>query len=154
MIVLRALVPTDAPAVRRVYSGAAVTFLGRRAMTDREAVEYVLHAAEWAAADPTVQYVLGVDVAGDLLGLVKLGHRPGGHGRVGYVLRDDSWGRGYATAAVRELARFAFTNAGFLSLGAKHHPGNTASGRVLVKAGFTRLGIRDGMVEYMLAARG
>ncbi|MEU8764901.1 GNAT family N-acetyltransferase [Streptomyces sp. NPDC048659] len=145
MIRLRGLVSDDAPAVRRVYSGAAVSFLGRPAMTDREAVAYVLRAAR--------REVYGVDDDGDLVGLVKLDRRPGAHGRLSYVVREDRWGRGYATEAVRRLVSLAFGTAGLVSLGAGHHPGNPASGRVLAKAGFTRLGPRDGVVEYHLAAR-
>ncbi|MFB7346113.1 GNAT family N-acetyltransferase [Streptomyces hydrogenans] len=150
MIALRPLTYDDAPAIRRVYSGATVTFLGRPAMTCQEAEDYVVRVRERAACDPVEQYILGVDAAGDLLGVVKLGRRPSGHGRVSYVLREDCWGRGYATKAVAELVVFAFTTAGLDSLGAKHHPGNPASGRVLEKAGFMRLGIQNRMVEYLL----
>ncbi|MER5631582.1 GNAT family N-acetyltransferase [Streptomyces nitrosporeus] len=108
MNVLRYLTSDDAPAIRHVYSGAASTFLGRPAMTTQEAGEYVMRVREWATADPVEQYVLGVDIAGDLVGIVKLGHRPNGHGRVSYVLREDCWGQGHATRAVRELVAFAF----------------------------------------------
>ncbi|MFD4339686.1 GNAT family N-acetyltransferase [Streptomyces anulatus] len=150
MIRLRFLTAADAPAVRRVYSGAATRFLGRSAMTSREAAEYVSRVREWAAAEPVEQYVLGVDVSGDLLGVVKLGRRPGGHGRVSYVLREDRWGQGYATRAVEELVVFAFTTVGLDSLGAKHRPDNPASGRVLVKAGFAQVGKVKSMIEYRL----
>ncbi|MER8047111.1 GNAT family N-acetyltransferase [Streptomyces sp. NPDC094032] len=153
MIALRPLADADAPAIRRVYSGATITFLARPAMTSQEAEDYVVRVREWAAADPVEQYILGVDVAGDLVGVVKLGRRPDGHGRVSYVLREDCWGQSYATKAVKELVVFAFTTAGLDSLGAKHHPDNPASGRVLAKVGFTRLGIQRGMIEYHLAAR-
>ncbi|MFJ5735060.1 GNAT family N-acetyltransferase [Streptomyces microflavus] len=91
-----------------------------------------------------------MDVAGDLVGITKLGHRPGGHGRVSYVLREDRWGQGYATRAVEELVTFAFTTVGLDSLGARHHPDNPASGRVLAKAGFARVGMVNGMIEYRL----
>ncbi|MFF8563285.1 GNAT family N-acetyltransferase [Streptomyces albidoflavus] len=88
--------------------------------------------------------------AGDLVGVVKLSRRPNGHGRVCYALQEDCWDRGYATKAVEELIVFAFAAAGLDSLGAKHHPGNPMSGRVLEKAGFMRLGIKNGMAEYRL----
>ncbi|GAA2433208.1 hypothetical protein GCM10010433_37310 [Streptomyces pulveraceus] len=154
MILLRPITSADAPAIRRIYSGAAVTFLGRPPMTGQEAEEYAARVQAWARAAPVDQYVLGVDIGGDLMvGLVKLGRRSGRYGRVSYVLRDDCWGHGYATAAVRELADFAFTTARFRSLGAKHHPDNHASGRVLIKAGFTRLGTQQGMIEYCLKSR-
>ncbi|WP_411078660.1 GNAT family N-acetyltransferase [Streptomyces sp. cmx-18-6] len=150
MIALRPLTAADAPAISRVYGGAATTFLGRSAMTAREAEEYVVRVGERTPADPVEQYVFGLDVAGDLAGVVKLGRRRDGHGRVSYVLREDCWGRGYATTAVEKLVAFAFTTAGLDSLGARHHPDNRASGRVLAKAGFTRVGARNGMIEYRL----
>ncbi|MFI5638308.1 GNAT family N-acetyltransferase [Streptomyces goshikiensis] len=151
MLTLRNLALDDAAAIRRIYSGNAVTYLGRPEMTETEADKYVAQVQQWAAADPVQQYILGVDVAGDLVGVVKLGRRRGNHGRVSYVLREDCWGNGHATASVRELVTFACTTAGFASLGAKHHPDNPASGRVLAKAGFTCAGIKAGMVEYTLA---
>ncbi|MBW5481037.1 GNAT family N-acetyltransferase [Streptomyces bambusae] len=150
MTALRALALADALAVRRIYSGASVTYLMRPEMTEPEAEQYVIRIQEWAAADPIVQYVLGVDVGGDLVGVVKLDRRPNAHGRVSYVFREDTWGRGYATGAVQQLITFAFTTAAFESLGAKHHPDNPASGRVLTKAGFTRLRADDGFVHYQL----
>ncbi|EFL15754.1 GNAT family N-acetyltransferase [Streptomyces sp. C] len=150
MTILRVLTPADASAIRRIYSGAAVTYLMRPEMTAPEADAYVAQVIEWSRATPVAQYVLGVDVAGDLVGVVKLGRRPAGHGRVSYVLREDTWGRGYATAAVEQLAASAFTAAALDSLGAKHHPDNPASGRVLTKAGFTCLGADGGFVHYWL----
>ncbi|MFL9684726.1 GNAT family N-acetyltransferase [Streptomyces sp. KL110A] len=147
---LRSLTAADAPAVRRIYGKASVRFLGRAAMTGREAQEYVARVQRWHLADPVEQYVLGVDIGCDLVGVVKLGLRPGRHGRVSYVLREGCWGQGYATQAVRELVSFASTTAGLVSLGARHHPDNAPSGRVLAKAGFTRIGARDGMTEYSL----
>ncbi len=51
----------------------------------------------------------------------------------------------------------AFTTAGLNRLEAMHHPDNLASGRVLAKAGFTRIGTADrhtetGAVPYELYA--
>ncbi|MFF3014795.1 GNAT family N-acetyltransferase [Streptomyces sp. NPDC057939] len=60
-----------------------------------------------------------------------------------YVLRDDTWGRGYATEAARYAVGQAFTAAGLSRLEAMHHPQNPASGRVLTKNGFTPIGTLD-----------
>ncbi|NEA19998.1 GNAT family N-acetyltransferase [Streptomyces halstedii] len=151
-LALRLLTPADGPAILRIYSGASVTFLERRAMTAREAEEYVATVRQRTGAVSVAQYVFGVEVAGDLVGVVKLGRRPGGQGQVSYVLREDCWGRGYATQAVQQLIAFAFGIAGLDSLGAKIHPDNVASGRVLEKAGFTPFGMRGHMITYRLAA--
>ncbi|MEU7023741.1 GNAT family N-acetyltransferase [Streptomyces sp. NPDC046203] len=153
MIVLRSLGDADAPALRRVYSGASMPYLARSAMTLPDAERFVRRARRWAMEVPVARYVLGAEHGRTLVGVVKLDRRPEAHGRVSYVFREDLWGRGHATDAVRELVSFAFTAAGFRSLGARHHPGNPASGRVLLKNGFLRLGLRDGLIEYRLEAR-
>ncbi|MFE2226179.1 GNAT family N-acetyltransferase [Streptomyces kronopolitis] len=79
-------------------------------------------------------------------GPAALPHRR--HATLSYLLREDSWGRGYATQAVADMLRHAFTATGLTSIGARHHPDNPASGRVLLKNGFRYRGIRDGWPAY------
>ncbi|CAL9319970.1 GNAT family N-acetyltransferase [Streptomyces sp. NPDC050585] len=78
-------------------------------------------------------------------------------GTISYILREDSWGHGYATEAAHQVITVTFTTAGLNRLEAMHHPDNPASGRALAKAGFTRVGMagRDtetGPVPYELYA--
>ena len=57
--------------------------------------------------------------------------------RLGYLLREDSWGRGYASELLVALAsriREAYPEGGSLLAGVSK--ANPASGRVLIKAGF------------------
>ncbi|MFF8566602.1 GNAT family N-acetyltransferase [Streptomyces albidoflavus] len=145
---LRKLVSSDAPAICRIYAEGSVTYLGRPAMTGPEAERYVARWSVWPGADPAGQYALGAEVDGELIGVVRLRQVSPRCGRVGYVFREDRWGQGHATRAVQELVGFAFTTLGLTSLGGRHHPANLASGRVLAKAGFTRTGVLNGMVEY------
>ncbi|MFD9434493.1 GNAT family N-acetyltransferase [Streptomyces sp. NPDC060002] len=79
----------------------------------------------------------------DLIGLISLRRRTPTMGTISYILRDDSWGNGYATHAAHQVVTVAFTTAGLNRLEAMHHPDNPASGRVLAKAGFTRIGTAD-----------
>ena len=58
---------------------------------------------------------------------------------IGYSLRADRWGRGYATEAVRALLGLGFTEVGLQEIWASYYDGNAASRRVLEKAGFTYL---------------
>ncbi|MCJ1677893.1 GNAT family N-acetyltransferase [Streptomyces sp. APSN-46.1] len=125
-------------------------YLGREEMTRDEAERYVAQAHEWGLADPVVQYILGIEAGRHLVGVVKLRRCPPGEGHVGYVLREDIWGNGYATEAVRRLITFAFSAAGMDRLTAKHLPDNPASGRVLVKSGFERVGPQGGHIHYRL----
>ncbi|MFF2143154.1 GNAT family N-acetyltransferase [Kitasatospora sp. NPDC058190] len=151
-MILRELSIDDAHAVRRIYSGASVRHLGRAEMGFAEAHRYVNKAIRWAQEDPRVQHVLGIDVDGNLLGIVKLDTTTT-EGRLSYILREDAWGHGFATAAAVELLARAFDTLHLASVGAKHRAGNPASGRVLAKAGFSRIVASDGFVHYTASKR-
>lgn len=147
MIMLRDLVPGDDLAVQRIYSGASVTFTRGRPMTIAEATAYVTTARTQARVSPRARWCFGVAAGEDLVGVIKFRDRGAGHATLGYILREDSWGRGYCTAAVRQVITYAFTATHVDRLSAKHHPDNPASGRVLAKAGFTRTTDLQGQVD-------
>jgi putative acetyltransferase len=63
---------------------------------------------------------------------------------VGYVLRQESWGLGYTTEAVRRALRFAFEDMGLALVSVYHYPFNHRSRRVIEKCGFTHEGILRG----------
>lgn len=137
---LQELTAEDVVAVQRIYSGASVRFLGGVPMRWVDAEQYVADIALWRRANPRRQYVLGITVEGDVIGLIRLLVLTASVGQIGYVLREDSWGRGYATQAVRALLTLAFADIGLETIFAKHHRDNPASGAVLTKAGFASLG--------------
>ena len=144
MIDLRELRRGDAPGVQMIYSGKSVLFLGRDAMSEEEAAAYIDRAEFWAGGEPRRQYIVGVDVGSDLVGILKL-NVVCGVGRLGYVLRQNAWGNGFATAAVTDLLALAFGGLSLSAVHAKHQVENRASGRVLLKAGFTNTGTTEGM---------
>ncbi len=55
---------------------------------------------------------------------------------LGFHLRHDAWGQGYASEAARAAIEYAFTTIGVTGLIAGHHPENDASRRVLLRLGF------------------
>lgn len=59
---------------------------------------------------------------------------------IGYWIRPDSWGRGYATEAGRAALAAARSSLGYSRIVAGHFVDNPASGRVLEKLGFRRTG--------------
>ncbi|GHF41196.1 hypothetical protein GCM10018790_18530 [Kitasatospora xanthocidica] len=144
---LRELTTDDARAVQRIYSSASVLHLPRAAMEGTEAQRFVERAVRCARETPRTHHVLGIDMNGDLLGIIKL-NRTSTNGKLSYILRDDAWGCGVATAAVTELLVLAFGVLGLPVVTAKHHADNAASGRVLVKAGFSRTETTGGFVHY------
>ncbi|MER5973046.1 GNAT family N-acetyltransferase [Streptomyces sp. NPDC002055] len=152
MITLRDLVPGDALAVQRIYSGASVTFTRGYVMTIGEATTCVTTAITQARVSPRERWCFGVTAGADLIGVIKLRDRGAGHATLSYILREDSWGRGYGTAAVRQVIAYAFTATHLDRLSAKHHPDNPASGCVLAKAGFTRTTVFQGRVDGLAVA--
>ncbi|MFJ9840081.1 GNAT family N-acetyltransferase [Kitasatospora sp. NPDC101155] len=149
---LRELTANDAHAIHRIYSGASVRHLGRTAMEDAEAHRYVEQAVCWAQERPGVHHILGIDVEGDLVGTVKLNTAAARAG-LSYILREDTWGHGYATAAVIGVLALAFDALHLDSVAAKHRTANPASGRVLAKTGFTRIGETEDFAYYLVTNR-
>lgn len=72
-------------------------------------------------------------------------------GELGYTIRRDCWGRGYASEVARLLVDLGFERLGLERLEATCDPANTASVRVLEKAGLQREGLRRGL--YLVRGR-
>lgn len=62
--------------------------------------------------------------------------------RIGYTVDKEYWNQGYATAAVRELCRFLFSETTVERVEADCSVHNPASQRVLEKCGFRRVGLK------------
>lgn len=56
---------------------------------------------------------------------------------IGYYLKTDEWGKGYATELAERLARYAFDSLGLKEVFATVDPQNEASRKVLTKANFS-----------------
>ena len=77
---------------------------------------------------------------GELVGCVGLAAGSAGAApELGYWIARDHWGRGFASEAVRALLKLARV-LGHRQIEARHFVDNPASGRVLVKAGFSPTG--------------
>lgn len=59
---------------------------------------------------------------------------------VGYRLRHQAWGQGFATEGARELVRYGFDDVGMYRIIGITHPDNVASQRVLIKSGLAPAG--------------
>ncbi len=138
----------DAPALQRIYSGTSLKYIERRPLSIDEAVDLVANTPSCARAEPRDRWAFGIAADDDLLGMVRLRCRTERHATISYLLREDSWGRGYATQAIAGMLRHAFNATGLTSISARHHPDNIASGRVLQKNKFAYRGIRDGWPLY------
>jgi RimJ/RimL family protein N-acetyltransferase len=168
-LTLREFEPADEGALHAFVSDAEVTRFttwGPNTAADTRAfLDEVMHEAR---SGQRRRFALAaVDSAsGRLLGSVELFVESREHlrGELGWVFDAGQWGRGYATEATRLLLRFGFDDQGLHRIAATCHPDNTASVRVLQKAGMTyegrmrdhmrvRDGWRDSLLFAVLAAR-
>jgi RimJ/RimL family protein N-acetyltransferase len=75
-----------------------------------------------------------------LIGLSDIDEIEHGSGSLGYWLREEAWGKGYATEAATAVLKFAFSILNLDRLVSGHAVDNEASGRVLTKLGFEYTG--------------
>ena len=68
-------------------------------------------------------------------------------GEIGYWLAESSIGRGYMTRAAHTLTDYGFEVLGYRSIFGKVAEGNTASVRVLERAGYTEKERKDGSID-------
>lgn len=86
---------------------------------------------------PAAAYLIEQRSPGGLIGSCGFTFTEATRAQVGYILKSDAWGRGYATESM--LAQIgAADEAGAFVLEAAVHPANAASIRVLEKCGFCR----------------
>lgn len=144
---LRPFVPDDAP---RVFTLASAPEVAATSLNIPHPYPEPL-AAEWIASHPAEAkrgmhvFAITERASGLLLGGISLGitHR---HNRaeLGYWIGLPYWGQGFATEAVRAVIAWGFDVHKLNRIFAQHFDGNTASGRVMQKAGMRYEGtLRD-----------
>jgi precorrin-6A synthase len=143
-LLLRPSSERDAAAIRAVYSEADIRrWMGWDAdlPDDAEARANIERAAEaWSEGTWAVFRI--VDAATDqVVGGVNLRFCDFQIAEVSYFLRASARGRGFATRAVRLVARWAFDELGIERIELRAHPENAPSQRIAERAGFTREGV-------------
>ena len=118
------------PAVQRFISGRPETPEETAAMIERVQGRWQQFGYSW--------WSFIEHDTGELVGagcIQHLGHDPANEHEIGWRLRPDRWGRGYASEAARRMAAFAFDDLKAPSLAAICHPDNSDSSRVMRRLG-------------------
>ncbi|MDH6128993.1 GNAT family N-acetyltransferase [Kitasatospora sp. GP82] len=150
--------PGDVDALHAVFgdpeTARYLPFEPRDRETCADQIELYIEQAE---ADPRTAYRLAVTVLVEddpeyaaPIGTAVLGLGEHRSATIGYALRRDTWGRGYASEITALLCEFAFDALGLHRLEARVDPENAASVRVLTKAGFQS----EGRIRHDLCLRG
>jgi ribosomal-protein-alanine N-acetyltransferase len=93
-------------------------------------------AVSRAQLEPRNEYYLAVTLPGDeLIGFARLGMDGVKAAKLGYAIRADQWGHGYATDAARTLTDFGFRELGLHRISAAVGPDNAASIAVAERLG-------------------
>jgi ribosomal-protein-alanine N-acetyltransferase len=96
-----------------------------------------------AQDDPRTEYYLAVD-APELVGFVRLGLSGVRAAKLGYAIRADQWGNGYASEACELILGLAFSDLNLHRVTAAIGPQNHASIALSRRLGFTEEGnLRD-----------
>jgi ribosomal-protein-alanine N-acetyltransferase len=143
---LQRLHASHAPAVlafelaNRSWFAAAVSDRGDE-FFDQFPEQHSAMLAEQAAGGAAYYVVVAED--GSVLGRFNLYRFADGTAELGYRVAQHAAGRGLATATVRELCQLAAARHGLHTLRAATTRENTASQKVLAKAGFVPVGPAD-----------
>jgi len=144
---LRDFTPDDLDSTMAIVGDPRVTAYLSFDKKDRQEQERLLAAqVDGAKASPRTEYYLAVTESktGQVVGFARLGVGAHASAKLGYAIRWQDWGKGFATEAADTLLRFGFETVGLHRVTAACGPDNLASRRVLDKLGFTVEGrLRD-----------
>jgi ribosomal-protein-alanine N-acetyltransferase len=149
-LVLRRPLASDADAVFARYASDPevvryVGFPAHRSLDDTRAF-IVASDNQWDAW-PCGPYLIESRADGRLLGGTGLAFETSRRAMTGYVLAKDSWGRGYATEALRAMVALA-DHLRVTRVYALCHTAHAPSGHVLEKCGFALEGVLRAFAEF------
>jgi ribosomal-protein-alanine N-acetyltransferase len=109
-----------------------------------QATQMISGAIARASNDPRTEYYMAIEADQQFVGFCRLGLDGVKAAKLGYAIRADDWGKGYATDAARTLTDFGFKTIGLHRISAAMSPDNSASVAVAKHLGMNYEGrIRD-----------
>lgn len=142
---LRAWTLADAPALAKLINNKKVQDNLRDGLPfpyGEEDAKVFLSAV--LASDPDQNLAFAIEADGKLIGSISATRCANIHFRtaeLGYYLGEPYWGKGFATEAVRQICDYIYRNTDIIRIFAEPFAYNTASCRVLEKAGFQLEGL-------------
>lgn len=132
--------PTDAADLAAALSNKRVQDNLRDGLsypyTEQDGADYI---AAMRAADEEETFAFAITAEGRVVGSIGVFRQGNIHRRnaeLGYYVAEGYWGRGIATEAVKQICRYVFEKSDIIRIYAEPFAYNTASCRVLEKAGF------------------
>lgn len=104
--------------------------------TERDAAEYI---SAMLSADENETFAFAITVDGKVIGSIGIFRQGNIHrqtAELGYYIAEGYWGKGIMTEAVKQICRYVFEKSDIIRVYAEPFACNSASCRVLEKAGF------------------
>lgn len=140
---LRPLCEQDAPTLARYADNPSVAAHLRDRFPHPYSLDDAVCFFEYATHTPD-ECVACIEVAGEAVGVIGLQFRKDVErcsAELGYWIGEPFWGRGVMTAAIRCFTAWAMPRFELTRVYAEVFAENPASGRVLEKSGFVRIGV-------------
>ncbi len=140
-LLLREYATSDFDAVQRFASDPAVaTFVAWGPNSPEDTEAFLVECAAEQARSPRTSYTFAVTDAGsEPFGSVGLYLGEGARdAELGFVIRPDRWGSGYATESAQAVLQYGFERRGLHRIWATCRPENRASAAVLERIGMRR----------------
>jgi len=109
--------------------------------TAQDAVEFITATLN---AEKDSQYAFAITYNGQVIGSIGVFRKDNVHrftAELGYYIAEPYWGKGIMTEAVKQMSAFVFANTDIVRIFAEPYANNTASCRVLEKAGYQFEGV-------------
>ncbi len=104
--------------------------------TEQDGIEFI---SAMLSADKNDKFSFAITVDGEVIGSIGVSRQGNIHrltAELGYYLAEEYWGYGIMTEAVQQICKHVFENSDIIRIYAEPFAFNTASCRVLEKAGF------------------
>jgi RimJ/RimL family protein N-acetyltransferase len=137
---IREFHPADLDATMGIVGDPEVTnYLSFDAKSREDQQQLLSAQIARAQQKPRSEYYQAIERLsdGELLGFVRLGLGTHATAKLGYALRHDAWGKGFATEAAAAMIEFGFNALSLHRITAACGPENAGSIRVLEKLGFS-----------------
>jgi ribosomal-protein-alanine N-acetyltransferase len=139
-LVLRPFVDGDANSIQLLASDKSIadtTATIPHPYPDGMAQQWIAETLEKCAAGEQASFAITLAPSGELVGAISLMHIEAGAAELGYWVGVPYWGRGIASCAARRVVAYGLGELGLGRIHARCLSRNPASGKILLRAGFT-----------------
>ena len=145
-LILRAFVLSDSSRVKALAGSKLIADVATsipHPYPEKLAREWIQsHPKKWTNKEQA-SFAITLKGTGEVLGAISLMNIEENVGELGYWIGVNYWNNGYCTEACREIIQFGFSVLKLQTIQARHLTHNPASGKVLIKSGFSHVASRE-----------